>query len=143
MTQETFLAAYANFKFFDGQNEKAWLCRIATNKCLDYWKRAERRTQVTTDSYFETLKDTGTTPEENALEEDWKEKLQKACHQLKEPYQEVAILYYYYEMDVKEISNKLGKNLKTIQTQIYRAKALLKKSYRKECGDHTYSKRAI
>ena len=31
-----------------------------------------------------------------------------------------------------EIAEKTGKNLKTIQTQIYRAKAMLRKFYRKE-----------
>ena len=33
LTQETFLAAYRNLGSFDGTNEKAWLTRIATNKC--------------------------------------------------------------------------------------------------------------
>ena len=41
--QETFISIYKNLHTFDRQNEKAWICRIATNKCLDYLKRAERR----------------------------------------------------------------------------------------------------
>ena len=44
LTQDTFLSAYQNLSKFDRKQEKAWLCRIATNKCLDYLKKAERRT---------------------------------------------------------------------------------------------------
>ena len=51
---------------------------------------------------------------------------------LKEPYRQVALDYFYHEMDAGEMAEKRGKNLKTIQTQIYRAKAMLRKLYRKE-----------
>ena len=43
LAQDTFLSAYKNLSSFDGKNERAWLCRIATNKCIDYLKRAGRR----------------------------------------------------------------------------------------------------
>lgn len=51
---------------------------------------------------------------------------------LKDPYRQVALDYFYHEIDAAELAAKAGKNLKTIQTQIYRAKAMLKKLYRKE-----------
>ena len=35
LAQETFLSAYEKYTSFDGRNEKAWICRIAVNKCLD------------------------------------------------------------------------------------------------------------
>ena len=35
ITQETFISAYEHWGEFDGSNEKAWLCRIAANKCVD------------------------------------------------------------------------------------------------------------
>ena len=44
----------------------------------------------------------------------------------------MALDYFYHEMEPVEIAEKRGKNLKTIQTQIYRAKAMLRKLYRKE-----------
>ena len=43
LTQETFLAAYRHIEEFDGLAEKAWLCRIASNKCIDYRREAARR----------------------------------------------------------------------------------------------------
>ena len=47
LTQDTFLSVYRHFGDFDGKNEKAWICRIATNKCYDYNQAAERRAIAT------------------------------------------------------------------------------------------------
>lgn len=44
----------------------------------------------------------------------------------------MALDYYYHEMEIGEIVKKTGKNIKTLQTQIYRAKGMLKKLYGKE-----------
>ena len=61
-------------------------------------------------------------------------RLWECCNQLKSPYREVAIDYYYHEMEIGDIVKKTGKNIKTLQTQIYRAKGMLKNLYRKEGG---------
>lgn len=45
----------------------------------------------------------------------------------KSPYKEIAIAHFCKQMSVTEISQKEGKNPKTIQTQLYRAKNMLKK----------------
>ena len=42
LTQETFVSAFQHWNEFDGNFEKAWLCRIASNKCIDY-NRAKAR----------------------------------------------------------------------------------------------------
>jgi len=52
LTQETFLAFYKALPGFDGENPSGFLTRIATNKCLDYLKRAERRTVAAEDEVF-------------------------------------------------------------------------------------------
>lgn len=46
---------------------------------------------------------------------------------LKSPYREVAAAHFCQELSVAEIARQKGKNPKTIQTQLYRAKAMLKK----------------
>ena len=40
LMQETFLTAYQKYNTFDGNNEKAWLSRIAANKSIDYLRSA-------------------------------------------------------------------------------------------------------
>ncbi len=131
LAQETFLSAYKHLPTFDRQYEKAWLCRIATNKCLDFIKRAERHSIPTEDEYFLAQKDKEPSPEENVLELEVKKQLSERCNNLKSPYREIAFDYFYRELSAAEIAEKTGKNLKTVQTQIYRARAMLQKTYRK------------
>lgn len=135
LAQDTFLSAYEHLKSFDGNNAKAWLCRIATNKCIDYMSHSGRRSIPTEDIRLEcSMKATPLeeTPENICMEKEAKEILLMRCGQLRHPYNEIAQAYYYEEMDVKEIAARRGQKIKTIQTQIYRARDMLRKIYRKE-----------
>lgn len=132
LAQETFLAAYRNYDAFDGAHEKAWLTKIATNKCLDYKKSASAKVIPTEEEYFTAMQTEENGIEKNVLEEETKRYLKKICSELKHPYNQVATDYFYYELSSKEIAQKEGKSIKTIQTQLYRAKAMLKKLWGKE-----------
>lgn len=132
LTQETFLSAYRNADSFDGENVKAWLCRIATNKCIDYQRQAARRITPAADSEFEHLESSSSLPEESIMEREAINELRRRCEQLKPPYDEIAILYFCQERKPEEIAAMKQKNLKTIQTQVYRARAMLKEMYGKE-----------
>lgn len=131
LAQETFLSAYKHLSTFDRQHEKAWLCRIATNKCLDYLKRSDRQSIPTEEDYFTAHTDKAPSIEDRILELEMKEQLAARCNKLKPPYREIALDYFYSELSAAEIAENSGKNLKTVQTQIYRARALLQKAYRK------------
>lgn len=132
LTQETFLSAFQKYETFDGGNEKAWICRIATNKSIDYLRSAGRRNVPTEESFFESAVEKRGSPEEICIEKDVKQRLNSYCGQLKPPYNDVARAYYLDEQSPKEIALKLGQNVKTIQTQIYRAREMLRKVYGKE-----------
>lgn len=132
LTQDTFLSAYKHLSSFDGANEKAWLCRIATNKCLDYLKRAGRRSIPTEDSYFLNVPVESHSPESSFLEQEIRSRLYDCCNSLSPPYKEVALDYFYHEIPIADMAKKSKKPIKTIQTQVYRAKAMLRKLYRKE-----------
>lgn len=132
LAQDTFLSAYRHLPDFDGQNEKAWLCRIATNKCIDYLKRAGRRSVPTEEVYFAALPDSRSSPEKEILEKEIQNQLWNCCNQLSPPYRQAALDYYYYELSIQEIAEKTGKNKKTLQTQIYLAKGMLRKQMREE-----------
>ena len=134
LTQDTFLSAYDHLKDFDGRHEKAWLCRIATNKCLDYLQSAGRRSIPTEDVGLDAAGTLKETPESICLEEEVRETLLARCMALKPPYNEIAKAYYYDEMDAAEIAIQKGMKLKTVQTQVYRARAMLRKLYGKEKG---------
>lgn len=134
LTQDTFLSAYDHLKDFDGRHEKAWLCRIATNKCLDYLQSAGRRSIPTEDAGLDDAVASKETPESICLEQEVRETLLARCMALKPPYDEIAKAYYYDEMDTAEIAVQRSMKLKTVQTQVYRARAMLRKLYGKENG---------
>ena len=105
LTQDVFLSAYKNLSRFDGTYEKAWLSKIAIRKCLDHLKAAGRRTIPT---------------------EDFQNRIRQLCSDLKSPYREVATAHFCEEKTAAEIAASQNKNTKTVQTQIYRARSILK-----------------
>lgn len=127
LTQETFLSAYQKLSDFDGLHEKAWICRIATNKCLDYLKNTARRAEPAENETFTGIPDQKANPEIAYLLDESKKEVLALCRQLPPPYDEIAEAHFYEEKSIKEIAEEEGRNYKTVQTQIYRAKALLKK----------------
>lgn len=134
LTQDTFLSAYKNFSKFDGRNEKAWLARIATNKCLDFQKRGARSEVPTQEEFFAVqpqAQSSDNTCETLCMQKLVMEELKRCCETLKPPYDEIAEKYFYEEMSIGEIANALDRNEKTVQTQVYRAKAMLRKLYGK------------
>lgn len=134
LTQETFLSVYKKLLEFDGTYERAWICKIATNKSLDYMKQAARKTEPQEEVYFEEMQDERAGPEEAYLQREAKEQVLTICKALKPPYDRIATEHYYKEKTAKEIAEESGQNLKTVQTQIYRAKALIKKQMEGGCG---------
>lgn len=52
ITQETFLTVFQKYETFDGSNEKAWICRIATNKSIDFLRSAGRKGVPTEDAFL-------------------------------------------------------------------------------------------
>lgn len=132
LAQETFLSAFQKYDTFDGGNEKAWICRIATNKSIDYMRSAARKGIPSEDSFFASVAESRHGPEELCMEEEIKRELERCCKSLKSPYDEIAQAYYIRELSAEEIARKRQVNVKTIQTQIYRARDMLRKIYGKE-----------
>lgn len=133
LAQETFVRAYANWSQFDGKNEKAWICRIASNQCVDYLRAAARKEQALGEDYFqEEMAPQKEEPLTVYMNKEVMKGVEDACLRLKEPYASIAKMYILQGLTVNEIAIKSGKNRKTIQTQIYRARSLLKKMIGKE-----------
>lgn len=133
LTQETFMSAYQHWSDFDGQSEKAWLCRIASNKCIDYKREAGRRMVPTLDEELsETEAAEKDEPLQTVLNQEVIRELENCCDRLEMPYRETAREYFLEGRSAREISEKSGVGLKTVQTRIYRAREMLKRIYGKE-----------
>lgn len=131
ITQETFIAAFKHWDSFDGNNEKAWICRIASNKCIDYMKQTARNNIPIDDEKAMELPDNKEFIQEVMNREVMRE-LENAIESLGEPYRSVARNHFVDGKTAKDISLSTGVKLKTIQTQILRAKSRLKEIIRKE-----------
>lgn len=132
IAQETFIAAYQHLDEFDGNNEKAWLCRIASNKCIDYLRKAERKHTFTDAEEISETSDTENDPQKMYIGKAVVEDVKSACEKLPMPYGDVAHRFFIQGCTAKQIADQKGMNVKTIQTQIYRAREMLKKSIRRE-----------
>jgi RNA polymerase sigma-70 factor (ECF subfamily) len=132
LAQQTFLSAYTNFGKFDGVNFKAWLTKIATNKCRDFLKSPARAVNSLAHEECDVLVDTGETPEDELLKKHSKEKIYSLCKKLKEPYRAVALNYFCEDIKLSDMAKDTGQSLKTLQTHLYRSKKLLKVLWKEE-----------
>ncbi|MDO8686410.1 MAG: sigma-70 family RNA polymerase sigma factor [Clostridiales bacterium] len=132
LAQETFLSASRNIDKFEGENLKAWLTTIAANKCRDYLKSPARNIDSLAQEYFALFEDEGNSPEEIAIKNETTHRVHKMCLRLKEPYRTVAENYFCKNRKLSDASRDTGKSLKTLQTQLYRSKKLLKTLWKEE-----------
>ena len=118
LAQETFLAAYRS--------------RIAANKAKDHLKSAyARRVSAPGEEALDALPAQGS-PEEAFLAEEGQARIQERIRALPEPYHKVSILYFLEEKPVEDIATLLNRPKKTVQTQLYRAKQILREQLGKE-----------
>ena len=132
LTQETFISVYKVIESFDEKNEKAYITRITTNKCLDHLKNAERRTVPSENEELERGSPPVDSAEKQVMEIVVMEQLEKCCNRLKEPYKTVAYEYFYTGKTAKEIAEHINANVHTVQTQIRRVRKVLRTQWDKE-----------
>lgn len=131
LTQDTFVAVFKNWNSFDGENEKTWVCRIATNKCIDYKRSAERKNIALDEEGIGELPD-ASEPLQEIINRDLMSDFENTVNKLEEPYRSVAKRYFIDGKTAKAISIETDIGLKTVQTRIYRARSMLRKIIRKE-----------
>jgi len=132
LTQETFISAYRYIHSFDGKNEKAWISKIAVNKCKSHLKSSQRKIQLihlSEDDIYANLPDLTDSPSDYIIKKEQSEKVFKLCDSLKEPYRTVAIKYFCENMKLSEFSLQSGISIRTLETRLYRAKKKLSKMW--------------
>ncbi len=135
LCQETFLSAYTHRMDCPPDSYKPWLARIAANKAKDYLKSAyRRRVSASEDDALAALARTGgdPPPEELAITRDEAACAKAAILALKEPYHQAAVLFFLEEKEIGEIAAALNRPPKTVHTQIYRARMLLRDALKGE-----------
>ncbi len=137
LAQETFYAVFRTWEHFDGKNERAWITKIAANKCRDYFRRSEKKHETLSPSELEILEDPVFNPEMAVLRQNENERMRSLIKKLKEPYQTVAVLYFLEDKKLSDVARQTGQKLKTLQTQLYRAKKALAILWEEEISHET------
>lgn len=133
LTQDTFISAYTHLDSCPAGAEKPWLARIAANKAKDYLKSAYNRRVCQNEMTEETLPSNavlfcGCEPENICITGEGVKAVKEKIYELKEPYQLVSVMFFLEERTVEEIARRLDRPPKTVHTQLYRAKMMLRKS---------------
>jgi len=135
--QESFVRVYQNRAKFDPRQKfSTWLYAIASNLVKDRYRYQARHPQVsldaqneqTTASLGENVPAQSPTPSERLQTEERADAVRRALAALPEELRTPLILAQYEERSQAEIGEILGCTAKAVETRIYRARQLLRKS---------------
>lgn len=132
LMQETFYSAVKNInKFRNESSMKTWLCKIAKNRWIDYFKDTKKLNEIGINEIEEKFVLV------NSFEEDFSNKeavieLYKKIHNLDEKTREVIYLRIRADLNFKEIGMIMGKTENWARVTFYRAKIKLKEEFDNE-----------
>jgi len=105
--------------FNSPEHEKAWLIKVAVNKCKDIQRK--RKKHMYTD--IESIKERFIMPENTGVFD--------ALMSLPEKYRLVMVLFYVEDYRTEEIANMIGKTSSAVKMRLKKGRELLKEEYRK------------
>lgn len=135
--QNVFLKAHRHIQTLaamGGEQQRAWLYRAAINAGIDHLRRGKRLVVSEDAGLYE--KDAALGPEARAEKSELQRHVRKALMQLPDKYREPLTLYYFADMDYKEISALLSLNEGTLKSRMSRGRALMEKELKKGGGQY-------
>jgi RNA polymerase sigma-70 factor (ECF subfamily) len=131
LVQEVFIKAYVNIKSFDTERRfSPWIYRIAHNEFVNAIKKRQKERENVSLFDFDVLfphlvsKDAA---DDGFTKEEMKKMLEVSLDKIGVKYKEPLTLYYFEDMDYKEISDILQIPVSTVGVRLQRGKAMLKK----------------
>lgn len=129
VVQETFIAAFAALERYDHARPlKAWLSRIAINKCRDWARRRRVRRLLTGDWPLKEPKDPTPAIDEAAAAQQELDLLWGAIASLPRHLKEPLILHVIEELPQLEAAQILGISRKAVETRVRRARSKLRQA---------------
>ena len=117
VTQDVFVRLIVNQPVLEQGREKAWLLKVALNRCRDIWRGSWFKKVVLGHPAFELFPapdEIGTAADRYALTE--------AVNRLRPEFKEVVLLFYYQGFSVTEIADTLGIAEGTVSSRLSRAR---------------------
>jgi RNA polymerase sigma-70 factor (ECF subfamily) len=132
IVQDTFLKA---FNALHSYNQTfpfpAWLYKIASNTCIDYFRRKRIR-PISIENInreggdiYDIIPDKSTPIDVNIINNETKEQLLKAVEQLPLRFKQCIQLRHFEELSYEEISIKMNLPLGTVKITLFRARKML------------------
>lgn len=120
VTQDVFVRLIQTAPDLKEGSEKAWLLKVALNRCRDLWRAAWMKRVVLGDPSFELI------PSPDELDQGMdKQELMQAVHSLPAPFREVILLFYYQGYGIAEIAQMLDLPEGTISSRLSRGRKKL------------------
>ncbi len=129
LVQDVFIKAYMNIQDFDiSRRFSPWLYRIAHNEFINAIKKRSRMPSISIDAdvLFPQLM-AQETADSDANHSETKALLDRSLETLDPKYREPLVLFYYEEMDYRQIADVLQIPTATVGVRLKRGKTLLKK----------------
>lgn len=128
MHQETWVKIYANIdKCHDIKHFKSWVCRIATNTCIDEWRRRKGKQPESLDAAnIIALRADLPSPEEQALKNEEIAVIKNAIDALSTEDRVLITLRDIQGLSYAEIALATGVTLGTVKSGLWRARARLR-----------------
>ena len=127
VTQDVFVKLIMNKPFLEQGREKAWILKVALNRCRDLWRSSWIKKVVLGHPGFECFP----APDEIGQITD-RHSLAEAVGLLKPEFKEVVLLFYYQGFTVTEISEMLQIAEGTVSSRLSRAREKLQKELKGE-----------
>ncbi len=133
LVQDVFVKAYVNIRSFDAERRfSPWLYRIAHNEFVNALKKRTKERGTMSVSLFDfdvlfphlSAKETADSP---ARQGELKAMLERSLDAIPAKYKEPLVLYYFEELDYREIADVLRIPISTVGVRLQRGKAMLKK----------------
>lgn len=130
-TQDAFISAYRNIKFYRGGSFKAWLLRIVTNTCYDELRKQKRRPTQPLEPFDEDedeiespkwMADPSESPEDQVQRGELNRVIQHCLDELPPEFRSIVILVDIQGLDYIEAAQAAGKKLGTIKSRLARAR---------------------
>jgi len=118
IVQDVFIKLYNSNKKFESEDHlRYWLIRVTINYSIDYLRKRKKEINKV------KLINATNNPD---VQSDKKDKIYQAILKLKDNYKKIIILYYYDNLNIKEIADILQISQTNAQTRLARARAKLK-----------------
>jgi len=130
VTQDVFVRLIVNQPVLEPGKEKAWLLKVALNRCRDLWRGSWFRKVVLGHPGFELFP----APDEIGSAAD-RYALAEAVNRLRPEFKEVVLLFYYQGFSVTEIARILEIAEGTVSSRLSRARNKLQEELK---GDESH-----